>query len=126
MPGRSTSHLPHVTGPAAEEPPTVEHVIEQFTKDRTACKLSPSTLKKHRQFTDLLKGFCTEKGVVYTTQFDIDHARAFRESWSGTSITNLKRLERMKAFFAWVVARRWMEINPAEKLKAPLGRGSAG
>jgi len=111
---------PAVTGPAAEEPPTVEHVIEQFTKDRTACKLSPSTLKKYRQFTDLLKEFCTEKGVVYITQFGIDHARAFRESWTGTSITNLKRLERMKAFFAWVVAQRWMETNPAEKLKVPL------
>jgi len=111
---------PTVTGPAAQDSPTVEHVIEQFTKDRTACVLSPSTLKKYRQFTDLLKEFCAEKGVVYITQFSIDHGRDFRESWTGTSITNRKRLERMKAFFAWVVAQRWMESNPAEKLKAPL------
>jgi integrase len=109
-----------VTSPAPEEPPTVEHVIGQFTKDRTACKLSPSTLKKYRQFTDLLREFCTEKGIVYITQFGIDRARAFRESWIGTSITNGKRLDRMKAFFAWVVAQGWIETNPAEKLKAPL------
>jgi hypothetical protein len=51
---------PTITGPAAQDPPTVVHVIEQFTKDRTACKLSPSTLKKYRQFTDLLEEFCRE------------------------------------------------------------------
>lgn len=60
-----------------------------------------------------------EKGVVYITQFGIDQARAFRESWSGSPITSLKRLERMKSFFAWVLAQRWIETNPARGLKAP-------
>jgi site-specific recombinase XerC len=26
----------------------------------------------------------------------------------------------MKAFFSWVVAQGWIEINPAEKLKPPV------
>ena len=108
-----------LTGPAPQEPPTIAHVIEQFSNDRKACKLSPSTLKKYRQFTDLLMEFCVEKGVVYITQFGIDQARAFRESWSGSPITSLKRLERMKSFFAWVLAQRWIETNPARGLKAP-------
>jgi integrase len=115
-----TLSVPEPAGPAPQDSPTVEHAIEQFTKDRMACKLSPSTLKKYRQFTDLLREFCAEKGIVYITQFGIDHARAFRESWTGEPITNVKRLERMKAFFAWVVAQRWIETNPAQKLKAPL------
>jgi integrase len=118
--GRINVAPPSLAGPAPQAAPTIAHVIEQFTNDRTACKLSPSTLKKYRQFTDLLKGFCAEKGVVYITQFGIDHGREFRASWTGSAITNLKRLERMKAFFAWVVAQRWIETNPAEKLKAPL------
>lgn len=105
--------------PTSEGPPTVRHVIAQFTNDRTALNPAPSTLKKYRQFFDLLENFCADKGIVYITQFGIDHARAFRESWTGSSITNLKRLERMKAFFAWVVAQRWIENNPAKQLKAP-------
>ncbi len=107
-------------GPAPQAPPSVEHVIDQFHRDRKACGLSPGTLKKYRQFTDLLNEFCVGRGVVYITQFGTDYARAFRESWTGASITNLKRLERMKAFFAWVRAQGWIETNPAEKLKAPL------
>ncbi len=106
--------------PAPQQSSMVKHVVEQFTNDRVALKTSPSTLKKYRQFTDLLRDFCAEKGVVYITQFGIDHARAFRESWNGSSITILKRLERMKAFFGWVVAQRWIEINPAARLKAPV------
>src|ERR1017187_3103511 len=47
-------------GPTLQEPPAIEHTIEQFTKDRTACNLSPGTLKKYRQFTDLLREFCAE------------------------------------------------------------------
>lgn len=50
--------------PTPQAPPRVEHVIEQFSRDRTACKLSPSTLKKYRQFTDQLREFCAERGVV--------------------------------------------------------------
>ena len=92
-------------GPAPQAPPSVEHVIDQFHRDRKACGLSPGTLKKYRQFTDLLNEFCVGRGVVYITQFGTDYARAFRESWTGASITNLKRLERMKAFFAWVRAQ---------------------
>jgi len=55
-----------------------------------------------------------------TAEHVIEQAHAFRESRAGSPVTNLKRLERMKAFFSWVTAQRWLEINPAEKLKAPL------
>ena len=105
--------------PSPQDSPTIEHTIQQFTKDQTACALSPSTLKKCRQFTDLLNGFCAEKGILYITQFGVDHARPFRESWTGAPITNLKRLERMKSFFSWVKAQGWIDVNPAEGLKAP-------
>ena len=105
--------------PDPNEPPTVEHAIEQFTQDRTALSVSPRTLKKYQQLFDLLKDFCMSKGIVYITQFNIDHARAFRQGWSGASSTNVKRLERMKAFFGWVVTQRWIEVSPAQQLKPP-------
>jgi site-specific recombinase XerD len=112
--------LPAPTSPDPQEAPTVKHVVEQFMNDRKACGLRPATLKKYRQFADLLQEFCNDSGVVYITQFGIDQARTFRESWAGSPVTNLKRLERMKAFFSWVTAQRWIEINPAERLRAPL------
>ena len=111
---------PTATSSDSQEPPTVEHVVEQYMNDREACGLSPSTVKRYRQFSDLLEEFCADSGVVYITQFGIDQARTFRESWAGSPVTNLKRLERMRAFFSWVTAQRWIEINPAAKLKAPL------
>jgi site-specific recombinase XerD len=113
---------PPPTNPGPERPPMIEHVVQQFMNDRKACGLAPGTLKKYRQFSDLLKEFCEQSGIVYITQFGTDQGREFRQSWIGSSITNLKRLERMKAFFSWVKAQRWIEINPAEKLKAPVTR----
>lgn len=111
---------PPPTSPAPQESPTVEYVLQQFMNDRTACDLSEGTLKKYRQLGDLLKEFCSEKGVVYITQFGVDYARTFRESWKGAAITRLKRLERMKAFFSWIKAQGWIEANPAAKLKPPV------
>src|SRR3954471_6596742 len=40
------------TSPAPQEAPRIEHVIEEFSKDRAACGLAGGTLKKYRQFTD--------------------------------------------------------------------------
>ena len=111
---------PPPVDPIPQGAPTVEHVVEQFLNDRVARKIADTTLKKFRQFTELFTRFCADKGIVYITRFGIDHARAFRESWTGTAITNLKRLERMKSFFGWIVARKWIEINPARELKPPL------
>jgi integrase len=110
---------PPPTTPATQGSPTVDYVFQEFMKDRTACNLSHGTIKKYRQLGDLLKGFCCDKGVIYITQFGSDYARSFRESWEGAGITKLKRLERMKAFFAWVKAQGWIETNPAAKLKSP-------
>ena len=65
---------PAPPSPGPQEPPTIEHVVEQFMNDRKACGLSPSILKKYRQFADLLRGFCEGSGIVYITQFGIDRA----------------------------------------------------
>jgi len=56
---------PTVPGPCVAEDRSRLYVIDQFTKDERQCNLSPSTLKKYRSFTALLKGFCTDKGIVY-------------------------------------------------------------
>jgi hypothetical protein len=82
---------PLMPDPDRQASPIVAHVIEQFTKDREARTPSPATLKKYRQSTELLAAFCTDQGIDYITKFGIDHARAFRESWAGAAITNLKR-----------------------------------
>jgi hypothetical protein len=69
-----------LAGPAPQVPPTVAHVIEQFIMDRTACKLSSGTLKKYRQFTDMLTEYCSDKGVVYITQFGTDYTQVNRSA----------------------------------------------
>jgi hypothetical protein len=56
---------PAPPSPGPQEPPTIEHVVQQFMNDRKACGLSRNTLKKYRQFIDLLRGFCEGSGIVY-------------------------------------------------------------
>jgi hypothetical protein len=62
---------PMPTSPDPQEPPTFEHVVQQFMNVRKACRPSQSTCKKYRQFADLLKEFCGESDMAYLTQFSM-------------------------------------------------------
>ncbi len=104
---------------------TVDVAIKAFLAECESRKIAESTLNKYRTFAKHLGEFARGRGRVYLEQFDRDTATAFRASWKDGVRSAAKKLERMKAFFAFCVDRGWIENSPAAKLKPPVGASKA-
>lgn len=109
----------------AEPEPTaaVEKSIEVFMVDaRHARMLAVPTLKKYRVLFDQLKGFCSQRGFRYVSQLDLQALREFQASWKDGAISSCKKLERLRAFYAFLVDGEIVAKNLAKLLKRPKVR----
>jgi integrase len=102
------------------EPVTVLHAIETFLAEQQARALAESTLRKLTSFSTSLAEFCKDNTIEKITQLDIARVRKFRITWKDGPISALKKLERMRSFFAFCVASGWLKENPAKPLKSPI------
>jgi integrase/recombinase XerD len=66
-----------------------------------------------------MQGFAERRGMCLVRQFDLAILRAFRGEWQDGPLSSAKKLERVRAFFRFVLENKWIEENPAFKLKAP-------
>lgn len=101
---------------------TLERAIELFLLDAQARKLSDATIQKYKQIFKHLRAFVTTHSVRSIGQLDLQALRAFRVSWQCSSITSLKRLQYLRAFFRFLVSNGWITENPASKLRPPTVR----
>lgn len=103
-----------VTGEAV----TIEEAVERFLADGAARELKEATLQKLRLFLHRqLMPFCAERGIRFVGQCTVDVLRAFRETWDCAPVTKVKRLERMRTFFAFAKSSKWILDNPAKDVK---------
>ena len=56
-------------------------------------------------------------GLRYLSEFDLDTVRAFRESWPLHRSAAGRQVDRIKSFFSFTHASRWISENPGLKLK---------
>jgi len=98
---------------------TVEQTFQAFLRDAAARDLRTSTLKKYRALFSQLKAFADNQGLLFIKQYDLAILRLFRESWTDSGISALKKLERLRAFFRFAHESGWTEGNPAKKLRNP-------
>ncbi len=98
---------------------TVEQACQAFLRDAAARDLRTSTLKKYRALFSQLKAFADNQGLLFIKQYDLAILRLFRESWTDSGISALKKLERLRAFFRFAHESGWTEGNPAKKLRNP-------
>jgi integrase/recombinase XerD len=104
-----------------QEPVTVEKACRDFLADAESRELQDSTLRKHRQLTNQMIAFAKHEGLLYIKQWeDIEVLRRFRQSWADKGLTVVKKLERLRALLRFAVDSKWIEQNPAMRLKNPL------
>jgi len=101
---------------------TPERAIELFLLDAQARKLTEATIQKHKQIFKHLRTFVETQKIRDVRQLDLEALRAFRASWQCSSITSLKRLQHLRAFFRFVVSNGWLLENPASKIRPPTVR----
>lgn len=105
--------------PPEHEPMTIQSAVDADLRDALAQGLRASTVGKYRAVLRGLTEFAAQRGLRYVTELDIAEVSAFRESWTDQPITALKRLEKLRSFFAFCQGRGWITENPARMLKNP-------
>jgi integrase/recombinase XerD len=98
---------------------TVEHAWQSFLADLEARNLSKSTIRKYRLLSRTMQEYAAQHGMRFLKQLDLIALRNFRFGWKDGPLSSAKKLERLRAFFRFAQDSKWVEDNPASKLKTP-------
>jgi integrase/recombinase XerD len=98
---------------------TLEHAWKHFIADLEARNLSKATICKYRLLSWTMQEYAIQHGFRFLRQLDLETLRDFRMGWRDGPLSSTKKLERLRAFFRFAVESKWVENNPAAKLKAP-------
>jgi integrase len=98
---------------------TIDDAVDAFLKDCVARQIRAGSIRNHRVVLDALKAFAKAKGYRYLKELNLDAIRTFREGWTYSPVTALKKLERLRSFFRFAVDSEWIAKNPCEKVRMP-------
>jgi site-specific recombinase XerD len=99
--------------------PIVKDAVEAFLSDARARGLRESSVYKLRLLTTRLQEFSTNKGFNFISDYNVERAAAFRETWTNRGTAARKKLEALRTFFRFCMDRKWLTENPAKVLKMP-------
>jgi len=104
----------------ADEPITIEQVTKEFVTDAKARKLKQSTIQRYEIIFRQLLAFAANEGLRFPTELDTKTLNRFRATWKGDSaLADLKKLERVRAFFKFAMASGYVEKNAAAAVRNP-------
>jgi integrase/recombinase XerD len=101
------------------EPVSVTEAVELYLSD-VAARVRPSTVRLHRVLLrDSLVPWCELEGIKMMNRLDVKALVRYRASWSYAPLTALKKFERLRSFFRFCHAAKWVDVNPMAALKPP-------
>ena len=107
-------------GQARVQTPTIPEAVAKFLADAEARNLREATLKKyHRLLEGEFLAFCTLRNAHALDRLTVEFVRDFRDSLNHSPVTRQKKLEYLRAFFAFCQASDWLSRNPAKAVKLP-------
>ena len=102
------------------DPISIEAAEEEFLSDCEARKLKASTIGRYRLLFRELDAFAGKEGLRFLKQLEVPLLNKFRGTWKGESgLTDLKKLERLRAFFKFGLANGYVSQNPAAAIRNP-------
>jgi integrase/recombinase XerD len=66
-----------------------------------------------------MEAFSLQCVLRFLDEFDLVAVGRFRSHWKDGARSSAKKLERLRAFFRFAQNRKWVQENPASKLKSP-------
>jgi integrase len=97
-------------------PKTLADAWDSFLAEIEARKLSHPTFRKYTALRRQMEAF----GKTHLADFDLDTLSKFRTTWKDGPRTSAKKLERLRAFLTFCLDRKWVQENPAKKIKQPI------
>jgi integrase/recombinase XerD len=98
---------------------TLEDAWADYRADMQGRKLHRETMRKYTTLESQMVDFAARHGIRFVDEFTLAEAGKFRSEWSDGSRSSGKKLERLRQFFGFNQARKWIPENPATGLKAP-------
>jgi integrase/recombinase XerD len=95
---------------------SVVEACTKFLDDAKGRKLSKETIKKYKYVTKELTG---KYGTVRVEAVSVDDIRLMRNDWTFAASTTRKRIEYLRAFFAFCITSDWISKNPAKSVRLP-------
>lgn len=103
----------------AEGPVTLTQAWEKMLTDVEARNLSAQTIRKYKLLKRQMTVYSEAHRLQFVSDFNLDTLSCFRATWKEGPRTAAKKLERLRAFFAFCFDRHWVNENLAKKLKGP-------
>lgn len=98
---------------------SVSDAVDNFLDHCQSEGLTFATYRRYRNTLTKLREFCTGRNVDSVNELDTDVLDAFRAIRQLKPITSSKELQILRQFCGFCLDRRWMEGNPAKRIKGP-------
>jgi integrase/recombinase XerD len=105
-----------------EDRPKIEisAALESWKNALLGAKRKTRTVKQvHGAMANSLSGWCKDNGYVRLDRITLDVLDNFVSTWKYASTTHRSRIDLMRGFFKFCVARKWITENPASGLIKP-------
>lgn len=100
--------------------PPVSEAVEKFITYQKARNLSGETIRKYENLLERrFLPWCESKGYRLFKRLTVDALRDFQTTWDDGPLYATKNLERLRAFFEFVLEAQWIARNPVASLKRP-------
>src|SRR5215471_16402068 len=106
---------------ALEDPraPQVKSVEEAIAAFENHLSIESSTRRKYRNVLRHLREHLERVGVEDVMQVIVERLDSYRASRKLSPVTSTKELQTLRQFFGFCQERRWIEDNPAKRIKPP-------
>lgn len=98
---------------------SLSDAVDAFLDHGKSEGLTFATQRRYRNTLAKLREFCTGRNVDSVNDLDTDTIDGFRAGRQLKPITSSKELQILRQFCGFCVDRRWMEGNPAKRIKGP-------
>jgi hypothetical protein len=78
-----------------------------------------------RLLTTRLQEFSTNKGFDFISDYNVERASAFRETWTNRGTAARKKLEAFRTFFRFCVDRKWLTDKSCQGFEDAQEHGAA-
>lgn len=106
--------------PEPTPPATIAQVQKEFTSSAEKRMLKKSSIGRYKIIFRQMNQWAEGEGLRFFSELDTRALNRFRATWKGNSgLADLKKLERLRAFFKFAVINGYAEKNAAEPLANP-------
>ena len=103
-----------------EVPPMPIHQAGlNFLTNTKSEHLAECTIYKYRLLLKRLEEFGEREGLRFLPELALETLDKFRSEWKYSANSSSKQLQYLRHFFDFCLGRKWIEENPAKKMKGP-------